>query len=406
MLGTGASLFCTFPTVIKPGIPHNETERLEALYELDLLYSEPEEAYDEVAVLASQIAETPISLITLIDAEKQWFKSKVGTEGSETDREIAFCSHAILQEEPMIVGNMLEDERFAENPLVVNDPSVRFYAGFPLLTPEGYALGTLCVLDNKPRELSPDQIFGLQTLANQVLRTIRLRRALKDEVTKSQVIEEQRDELLQSKGTQERILNMLSRDVREPLSGLKSILQLMFQGDWSIEEMEDVGPDVLNRLDQTQHLIDHLIHWGKVRSDMSVHLEEVPIRGILQEQLDRFNHVTREQKVSWDLDLRENEAFRADLERMRFILRNLIKRILEHTSNKEIKVHLIHHTDLSTLHISNVGCTREHWKSHRAETELIDDFMKDMNGDIDITTNERTSVIALSLPLEPFNGFG
>lgn len=406
MLGTGASLFCTFPTVIKPGIPHNETERLEALYELDLLYSEPEEAYDEVAVLASQIAETPISLITLIDAEKQWFKSKVGTEGSETDREIAFCSHAILQEEPMIVGNMLEDERFAENPLVVNDPSVRFYAGFPLVTPEGYALGTLCVLDNKPRELSPDQIFGLQTLANQVLRTIRLRRALKDEVTKSQVIEEQRDELLQSKGTQERILNMLSRDVREPLSGLKSILQLMFQGDWSIEEMEDVGPDVLNRLDQTQHLIDHLIHWGKVRSDMSVHLEEVPIRGILQEQLDRFNHVTREQKVSWDLDLRENEAFRADLERMRFILRNLIKRILEHTSNKEIKVHLIHHTDLSTLHISNVGCTREHWKSHRAETELIDDFMKDMNGDIDITTNERTSVIALSLPLEPFNGFG
>lgn len=392
--------------MIKPGIPHNETERLEALYELDLLYSEPEEAYDEVAVLASQIAETPISLITLIDAEKQWFKSKVGTEGSETDREIAFCSHAILQEEPMIVGNMLEDERFAENPLVVNDPSVRFYAGFPLVTPEGYALGTLCVLDNKPRELSPDQIFGLQTLANQVLRTIRLRRALKDEVTKSQVIEEQRDELLQSKGTQERILNMLSRDVREPLSGLKSILQLMFQGDWSIEEMEDVGPDVLNRLDQTQHLIDHLIHWGKVRSDMSVHLEEVPIRGILQEQLDRFNHVTREQKVSWDLDLRENEAFRADLERMRFILRNLIKRILEHTSNKEIKVHLIHHTDLSTLHISNVGCTREHWKSHRAETELIDDFMKDMNGDIDITTNERTSVIALSLPLEPFNGFG
>ena len=392
--------------MIKPGIPHNETERLESLYELDLLYSEPEEAYDEVAVLASQIAETPISLITLIDAEKQWFKSKVGTEWSETDREIAFCSHAILQEEPMIVGNMLEDERFAENPLVVNDPSVRFYAGFPLVTPEGYALGTLCVLDNKPRELSPDQIFGLQTLANQVLRTIRLRRALKDEVTKSQVIEEQRDELLQSKGTQERILNMLSRDVREPLSGLKSILQLMFQGDWSIEEMEDVGPDVLNRLDQTQHLIDHLIHWGKVRSDMSVHLEEVPIRGILQEQLDRFNHVTREQKVSWDLDLRENEAFRADLERMRFILRNLIKRILEHTSNKEIKVHLIHHTDLSTLHISNVGCTREHWKSHRAETELIDDFMKDMNGDIDITTNERTSVIALSLPLEPFNGFG
>ncbi len=146
--------------------PDNELERLEFLKRLNILDSLPEQSFDDLTFLASKICETPIAIITLIDEKRQWFKSKVGLTASETPREISFCGHAILDNELFEIPNTLEDDRFTDNPLVTSDPNIRFYAGVPLISSNNYALGTLCVIDQVSRKLSPEQRSSLKKLAH------------------------------------------------------------------------------------------------------------------------------------------------------------------------------------------------------------------------------------------------
>ena len=176
-----------------PPLPNNEEDRLQALIEYQVLDTEAEQQFDDLTAIAAHICDTPISLISLIDENRQWFKSKVGLEVTETPRELAFCAHTILKSEKiLIVPNAEEDERFADNPLVKSDPNIRFYAGAPLVTPDGFAVGTLCTIDNKPRELSPEQIEALQALSRQVISQLELRRnltKLKQNITHREQIE-------------------------------------------------------------------------------------------------------------------------------------------------------------------------------------------------------------------------
>jgi GAF domain-containing protein len=161
-----------------PPIPANEVERLAALRRSGILDTPPEDAFDELTALAAYICRTPISTVTFIDEHRQWFKSRVGMQEAETPREISFCAHAIVGDEPLIVPDASRDGRFAELPNVVSDPMIRFYAGVPLRTREGLALGTLCVIDHQPRRLTDDQLAALRTLARQAQTHIELRRVV------------------------------------------------------------------------------------------------------------------------------------------------------------------------------------------------------------------------------------
>src|SRR6476659_8262128 len=136
---------------------NDETGRLAALRHYRILDSEPEQAFDDLTLLASQICGTPIALITLLDEKRQWFKSRVGVSATETARSIAFCAYTIQQGDLFVIPDTLADGRFRENPLVVDDPWIRFYAGSPLVTHDGHALGSLCVLDRVPRTLTREQ---------------------------------------------------------------------------------------------------------------------------------------------------------------------------------------------------------------------------------------------------------
>ena len=161
-------------------IATNEAKRLKVLWQYDVLDTVPEEVFDDLTELAARICEAPIALISLVDEDRQWFKSKVGTTLNETSRDISFCAHAIKQQELFIIPDATQDLRFANNPLVVSDPKIRFYAGAPLITPDGHALGTLCVIDKVPRELRSEQKQALRVLARHVMTQLELRRHAKD----------------------------------------------------------------------------------------------------------------------------------------------------------------------------------------------------------------------------------
>jgi GAF domain-containing protein len=161
-----------------PIMSTNDAVRVGALQKYAILDSEPEQAFDDLTLLASYVCKTPIALISLIDGNRQWFKSKVGISATETSRDIAFCSTAIQQPDVFVVPDALQDERFRTNPLVVSDPNIRFYAGAPLINEDGYALGTLCVIDRAPRNLAADQEAALKALSRLVLMQMEFRRNL------------------------------------------------------------------------------------------------------------------------------------------------------------------------------------------------------------------------------------
>ena len=162
---------------MKAALLANEADRLKALAEYHLLDSVPEQAFDDLTQLAAQICGCPIALVSVVDETRQWFKSRLGIDTTETPREHSFCAHAILEPERlMIVPDAAHDARFANNPYVTRDPHIRFYAGAPLLTQNGHAIGSLCVIDRAPRKLADPQLAALRILGRQASYLLELRR--------------------------------------------------------------------------------------------------------------------------------------------------------------------------------------------------------------------------------------
>ncbi len=194
-------------------LPSGESARLHALSEYNILDTPPELELDDLTILASHICQTPIALISLIDSDRQWFKSKVGVDVDETPRDVAFCAHAILQEKTFMVEDAASDPRFADNPLVTKDPHIRFYAGAPLITKHGYALGTLCVIDRVPRLLDHKAEEALRALGRQVMALLELRQFVREEKSQNQELLQSRIELkkaeLAARGSQKFLYSML-----------------------------------------------------------------------------------------------------------------------------------------------------------------------------------------------------
>lgn len=245
--------------MVAPPRPQNEEERLGALLSYKILDSAPEKDFDEITRLASEICQTPMSVITLLDENRQWFKSKVGFDGKEGSRETSFCGHVINQpDKTFIVEDAREDERFHDNPDVNGGLNVRAYVGVPLVNPDGYALGTLCVFDNQVRRLNDFQIGALQTLANQAMKLLELRKS-------NFKLVESHNALLDRYKDLEQFSKVVTHDLTAPLNNIRALSQIL-KGEHKAKidgEVQDMIGYIKQAASRLKTLVDGLLQHYK-----------------------------------------------------------------------------------------------------------------------------------------------
>ncbi|MGK5679332.1 GAF domain-containing sensor histidine kinase [Actinoplanes sp. URMC 104] len=281
---------------MKAPLPDNETERLAALYSLDILDSAPEQDFDDIVALASSVCGTPMSLVSLVDAERQWFKARIGTDLSGTDREVSFCAHAIMGRDLMVVPDATKDARFADNPLVDCADGIRFYAGAPLVTTDGYALGTLCVVDDEPRRLDVEQMQALRALARQVISQMELRRhaiALANTTARLQELERRKDDLA----------GLVGGDLRAPLRLISAYLEKLGKTGTHDAEMGDlVARATAGHIRGFLDLMHHLSSMAEAGfGSESLHMRQIDLTRITQRAVEAVRPIAATKQI-WILN--------------------------------------------------------------------------------------------------------
>ncbi len=328
--------------MISARIPENENVRLSALHEIGLLDSPQEAEFDEIVKFASMLCNTPISLISLVDSDRQWFKARIGLDIDETNRDVSFCSHAILQDQLFEVRDTILDNRFADNPLVIDDPSIRFYAGMPLITSGGDRLGTLCVIDRTPGELSEKQRFGLKVLANNVIKIAELR--IKNK------------ELYYLTGTQKRIISILAHDVRNPLASVKNILELKQSQILDAEDAAEMIKMVTGQLNNTIEMVENVVSWGQIHLKFGqLNLVDFDLHDLVGRIFgsETLNSVAKANRLVNNIPY--GTIVHSDERALEFILRNLVNNANKFTQNGSISIDIKRAGIKTILWISDTG---------------------------------------------------
>ncbi len=347
--------------------PDNELDRIAALRHYNILDTDAENAFDELTTLAGYICGTPIALISLVDSHRQWFKSNVGLDAKETPREIAFCAHAINGPDVFVVNDTLKDERFADNPLVTNDPNVRFYAGAPLTTPGGYALGTLCAIDRKPRTLSSEQLDALRILGEQVISQLELRSKISRlnetnaelEKTKRK-LERARDKAQESNRLKSQFLNTISHELRTPLTVILGNIHLLTDIDDvpDPEEAVEIAKDVEKSGEHLLSLVNDLLDLSKIEAGKLILKPGIVTSKELVADIEstvRGMSLFRAKDLDFHVVAADIRMI-TDALRLRQILLNLLSNAVKFTDSGRICLTIREHQDQVMLSVTDTGC--------------------------------------------------
>ncbi|MCS6821023.1 MAG: GAF domain-containing sensor histidine kinase [Microscillaceae bacterium] len=322
-----------------PPIPANEKQRLHALQRYKILDTPFEKEYDDIVKLIAEICEVPFALISLIDSHRQWNKAMLGNIQQNVERNLTFCAHAINQNDLFVIEDALNDDRVADNPFVVNPPGVRFYAGKPLTTPDGYNIGTLCVIDTQPRKLNEKQKLALEVLANQVIKQLELRIKIRElesatlEIKhQSAVLQKQSKKLKALNETKDTLLAIISHDLRSPLNALTGLLSILEQNLISQEDFifhTRLLKDKLNNLNNT---LETLLHWASSQlKHTTTKAENIDLKVISQEIVDFLSDIAKNKNIVIKNNITNPAWAWADKNHMRLVLRNLISNAIKFT---------------------------------------------------------------------------
>ena len=310
--------------------PDNEDERLKALKEYSILETLPERDFDDITKIASEICQTPISLITLIDSNRQWFKSNRGLNVRSTPRDYSFCAHAINTPDSILtVKDAREDERFANNPLVYGEPHVIFYAGVPLINADGFSLGTICVIDNKPRELTESQLDSLRALSNQVVKLFECKKATKQ-------LEETQKEIQSRNMELEQFAYVVSHDIKSPLNSIIALADILKQNQK--EKINETREEIIDHITKSsfrlKSFIDGIIsHYIGVNTKI-LEKRELNIAVVIREIIDGLDP-KNEHEIIYSAEptlINTNEIA------LKQILSNLLSNGIKYNNSEKVKI--------------------------------------------------------------------
>lgn len=306
-------------------IPDNEADRIEKLDLYRILDTPPEEAFDRITRTIAEIIDVPIALVSLVDRDRQWFKSRFGLDAEETPRDLAFCSHAILGNDLFVVEDTTQDPRFSSNPLVVSEPSIRFYAGAPLKTPDGYNLGTLCAIDRRPRSLTDAQRRLLSDFAHIVVDELELRVALKNSM--KLVAGEIRQRALKND-----FIATVSHELRTPLTSIKGSLGLLRGG--AVKNIPDDAADLIGLADRNVNnlmtLIDDLLDFQQMDSgNLELEFEVINAETLVRQTCENIEGYALERKIKIRIENNFTQPLHGDPARLAQVFSNLISNAIK-----------------------------------------------------------------------------
>jgi signal transduction histidine kinase len=329
--------------VIAAALPPDEEGRLKALRATGLLDLLPDPAMDALVQLATQICRVPIALVSLVDETRQCFRAKVGLDAQETPREVAFCAHAILTPtEVFEVEDATQDVRFFDNPLVVGAPKVRFYAGVPLVTEDGHALGTLCVIDHQPRQLDEATRRAFRTLADQVMAQVNLRKRARELEALNDALRLAREEAEASSREKLRLMAFVSHEFRTPMNGILGMSSLLLASSMPPEQREMI--EAIHAGGQSLlHLLNQLLDFSHLQlGQRQLQRGPIDLVACADSAVELVQVNAREKNLEIWVDVDPDLCFRveADEDKLRQVFVNLLGNAIKFSSPGVLRVEL------------------------------------------------------------------
>lgn len=352
-----------------------ENKRLEVLKSYEILDTESEKDFDEITQLASKICNKPISVISLIDKDRQWFKSKYGLEADETPRDVAFCDHVIRDFKLMEVKNATKDHRFKDNPLVKGNPNIRFYAGYPLTTKDGYNLGTLCVIDDKEGKLTELQKESLRVLANQVMKQMELRIKNKKLKESYKALKRNQEQMIQNSKfvTMGTLLGGIAHEINNPLmilNGNAQQLKMIINKNMDKEVLFKKIDNISHATFRVKDIIGNLV--GLIK-DENIEKEDVDLDNLVQSVINIFDHSFKSKNINLEYSINENIKWNCNSVKVKEMLLNLIKNsydAIKESKNPWIKIEIKTSKKMINIDITDSGMGLD----KKVSSEVFDPF--------------------------------